>query len=1011
MSDLYFWNEWRKPYRIIYLILLLLFGLAVLGLLYAVIWGQQLPFSWEVVNRYAPLELPLKAIDFYLSEITPKVEHYVLEQTFAASPIELFPQVYAGLAIISLLLISILIAILTAFPRFWYLMGMTLVAFIFVGLRLEQIMLFNSTENVGLYIALALYFPLSFYFHSINKIVPLYNRILGFLGVSLAFCIIVYCFSNVTAPFLYIGTYGVLVPIALSFIFILLISHDIISGFLYLVTGGTASVSKNSLLHFSAITIIFLGWLLITYFHNINVLDWDILYVHPAALLAISAIAGIYGFRERCGAVYAFLPFQPYGAILYISLAIISLSTVGGFYLVANDPMLGMFEDFIIFSHMGVGLMFFIYIIANFAGVLKKNLNVFRIQYKPLNLPYFITTIGGIVLIVVLVAKSLMYPYHQAFAGYYNGLGDLFALDKQLFLSEQYYKLGRSYDATNHRSNYSLASLAVKQGDEGAALIYFDDALARFPTAHAFINVANIYREKGRFFDALFVLNEGLQQFPENPYMQNNLASLFAKTSVLDSAAFYLDKARAAKDTEDVAEVNLMKLYAASGIALDRDSLVQSLSRAANQALVNNTLVYLNANQQVLPPLDELGVKVARSNLGPEEFTFWHEYALNQVLHHSAFPLDSLLHDIAFDSSNYAFHTELLFIAGISEYYGYKVGQAFETFGALKMNASSRTGYFNYLMGLWALEQGAYHLAVDYLSAAQNEGFDQGAYPMALAMTFAGSVEDARPFWERAIKEGEGVSKASAGLVLQWLDVAENSQGKNDSTALLNVLFSRSARVPDLLEMASAIGDNALQVDAWLIILEKALEADNLTGVNSLIELLERRETDGAQQQKFSQLRFRYWLKTNQVDKVQNFMDDPSAVEDFIGSPEMLLYEAKSAETAGNEQKAANCYKQLETMNPFFEMGVIDAAEFVKKNSGDNEQAYKILLDALKTNPYSTSLQKAYIMQSLELNLTSYAQKNLQNLEKIMTASDFQEFLAQYRQKLDSLEQLHAQWE
>src|SRR5690606_39041895 len=211
----------------------------------------------------------------------------------------------------SLLLISILIAVLTAFPRFWYLIGMTVVALVFVGLRLEQIMLFNSTENIGLYIALLLYFPLSFYFHSINNLVPLYNRIFSFIGVSLLFGVLIHVFANVAHPFLYIGTYGILVPIALSFIFILLVAHDIISGFLFLVTGSNTSMSKNSLLYLSVITLIDLAWLFITYFIHSNCAHWDVIYISSAALLLISAIVAIYGFRERCRVAYTLLPFQP----------------------------------------------------------------------------------------------------------------------------------------------------------------------------------------------------------------------------------------------------------------------------------------------------------------------------------------------------------------------------------------------------------------------------------------------------------------------------------------------------------------------------------------------------------------------------------------------------------------------------------------------------------------------------------------------------------------------------
>lgn len=1005
MSELYFWNQWRKPYRIIYLILLVLFVLSILGLLYSVIWGNQLPFSWKVLNHYSPIELPLKSIDLFLSQISPKVEHYVLENTFQGSVIKLFPEVYAGVAIFSMLSISILVAIITAFPRFWYLLGMTLVALILVGLRLEQLMLFDSTENIGLYLALVFYLPLSFYFHSINKNIPLYNRIISFIGISLLFGIIIFTFSNVATPLLYIGTYGIVVPMGLSFIFILLVAHDIISGFLYLVTGGTTSNSKNSLLHFSLITLIYFGWLLITYLNNINYLHWDVIYINPAALLIISAIVGVFGFRERCGLAYTFLPFHPFGAILYLSLGIICLITLGSFYLTANDPMLGMFEDFIIFSHMGVGLMFFIYIIANFAGILQKNLNVFRIQYKPLNLPYFITNVGGIILMGVLVAKSLMYPYYQGLAGYYNGLGDLFAIDKQLFLSEQYYKLARSYDVSNHRSNYSLASLAMKQGDEAVALKYFDDALTRLPSAQAFVNIANIYKEKGRFFDALFILNEGLQKFPENPYIQNNLANLFGKTSLVDSARYYLGKARTAKETQEAAEINLLKLYIANGINLDTDSLLQNLDN--NLKILDNTLAYFNFKKAAFPTLDQIDLQVEQQGISSEAFTFWHEYTLNQLMNRSGQPLDSILSGMASDSTNLRFQSELLFLAGLSQYYGNRVGKSFETFKTLQMTASSRSGYYSYLMGLLALEQRAYHLAEDLFRTAIDEGH-QVAYPMAFALTAIGNKDEAILFWEKVLKEGDNISGNSAAIVKRWMS---DSVNLNDSTAFIDVLFNRSSKVPELLEQASAIGNSTIQINAWLVILEKALEADKLTGVNSLIELLKRKELNETQTDKFNRLCFEYWVVSDQINQIQNFIKDSTMLQAFFGTAEFMLFKAKQAEAGGNTEDAKNYYTQLATLNPFFEAGIIDAAHFFNSTLKDKEEAYQIILEALRLNPYAVPLQKAYILQSLELHLTSYAENNLQNLKKRVNTSDFEAFLDLYDQKKDSLEQVQSQWE
>src|SRR5690606_32280067 len=106
----------------------------------------------------------------------------------------------------------------------------------------------------------------------INKNVSLFYRILSFLGISIMLCLLFYFFSAVDNAFVYIGAYGIIVPLVVSLLFIFLVSHDIIPGFLNIITSGNTPNSKNSLLHYSLISTLYLGWLLLTYLHNINYL-------------------------------------------------------------------------------------------------------------------------------------------------------------------------------------------------------------------------------------------------------------------------------------------------------------------------------------------------------------------------------------------------------------------------------------------------------------------------------------------------------------------------------------------------------------------------------------------------------------------------------------------------------------------------------------------------------------------------------------------------------------------
>lgn len=1012
MSELSFWNQWRKPYRNIYLVLLLLLVFAVVFLLFALLSGNSFAYSWEVLQSYIPYEIPLKSIRLLGEEIPLNVEHYLVEETFQGSLIKIFPDVYAALAILSFLFLSVAVGILSTLSRFWYLFGMTIVAFILAGLRFEQLMLFNSTENFGLYIAIVLYLPLSYYYNSINKSVSLFHRILSFLGVSLTMGLLIYFFSAVDNAFVYIGTYGILVPLMLSLLFIFLVSHDIISGFLNIITSGNTPNSKNSLLHYALISALYLGWLLLTYLHNINYVNWDIIYINPAVLLVISALVGMWEFRYRCGFVYPFVPYYPSGGILYLCLGLVSLATLGTFYLLANDPMLGMYEDFIIFSHLGVGFMFFIYTIGNFAGVLQKNYSVYKVLYKPKNLPYLTTSVGGIIIIGILVARSILYPYYQGLAGYYNVLGDLFSSEEQLFLSEQYYKLARSFDVTNHRSNYSLASLALKQGDEAVALKYFNDAIKRFPNEYSYANLANIYQEKGRFFDALFILNTGLEKFPGNPYLQNNLGLLYSGSSVLDSAMYYLESAGVDDEVKNSADINLLTIYIQNAIGLNADSMAQKFRLDDNLPLINNKLIYLN--QQKVPLIDfvEKDVDVARRELDSEAFTFWHEYTLNQQYNSQSNGLDTLLSAMAADSTNQNFQSELLFLSSISQYNSHRVWTAFQSLKDVSSISTSGTGFYNYVLGIWALEQRSYRLALGYFMSAITEGYKVPAYIPAILNAGLGNIEDANLYLDQVLKNKEGSLNRTAYFVKQWLvNSDEQAPISKDSLAYISVYFNQSSNVPDLLGIASNIVTNSLQTEAYIDIIEKALENNDLAGINSLIDLLERRPLNEQQKKDFVKLRVEYWLATNQSEKIENLLNDSLAFSYINGSPLLVHFQAQKAIKEGNIEEGRKLFNQLAFMNPFYEQGLKDAVSFFNLEKEGEEKAYQILLRALNLNPYAVSLHKEYILQSLRMQLFTYSDNSLEELKELTSVKDYEKFLDLYNQKRDSLEQVQNQWD
>lgn len=964
--------------------------------------------SWNVVRTYEPIEAPIAILQFLLSEIPIPVEHYITKEVFQGSPINLPAWLYPALSFLYFFFLSFFVAIITTLPRFWYYFGMTSTAFMLAALRLEQLMLWSQVENTALFLAILAYFSLSYYFHAINPHVHLYKRIGSFFVVSVLLLIVFGSFAEVSSPFTFMGSYGIVFPLLFALLFILAVSHDILSGFLYIITSGNTGYAQRSLFHFVVISLAYLGWVLLTYLNNTGHLELDMICLDATVLLSVSAVVGIWGFRNRSESVLSFLPFAPMGAFLYLILGIISFFTIGAMHLVVNTPMLEVIEDAIIFSHLGIGFMFFIYIIGNFAPLLGKNLNVYKVQYKPQNLPYFTASLGGIILMGVLVARSQLLPYFQGFAGYYNGLGDAYLIDKQDAVSEQYYKLAKTYDFRNAKSNYALGAMARQAGDDAFALKYFDDAMLKIPLESTYINIADIYERKGRFFDALFTLRKGLDEFPKSAAIKNNIGVLFSKTAVVDSALFYLDQKNRYSETS---ETNLLYALAHHRLMTDFDSLSDNFMQLSYLPMKNNTLVNLNMQQASLQALPIESINVDRQNLNAEAFAFWYEYGMSQAHSYEKDELATTLNDLANDSLNAQFQTELLLVEALYLYYHHQVGKAFENLETLAFQHASRAGYYYYLLGLWSLEQGAYHAARQYLEKSQEERYEYSSFPLALVLEASGDTAQAAAYWRLFQKEGAPAQKKLARLFLERNNFSHlMDEHASDSLIFLELSLNNTDRNAELIDRAESIEDELIKQKALLLIAQKAIKKQNYKGLEGLFAIIENKRLDEYLENQLKRLRLRYWLGTENNEKIAAFLEDSSAHTTLTGSAEWLHARARIA-LIQEGRDASQQYAHLATLNPFYAQGVVASAHFFRDEMDDVQQAYNMLLNGVKTNPYSATLQKAYIFQCLSMHLTTYAENSLATLKQLVSAAEYEEFLKVYVEKKDSIEQALNQWQ
>jgi hypothetical protein len=124
--------------------------------------------------------------------------------------------------------------------------------------------------------------------------------------------------------------------------------------------GSSPQVSQRRTLGFNnflIVSFLYLINLALIWLKNTRSIDWDILAISPFVLYLTSVMLGIWGFRRLIQQQEA-VSFRDSGAYLYAGLALVTTLTMAYAFVTANDPLVELFEDVIVYTHLAMGLVF-----------------------------------------------------------------------------------------------------------------------------------------------------------------------------------------------------------------------------------------------------------------------------------------------------------------------------------------------------------------------------------------------------------------------------------------------------------------------------------------------------------------------------------------------------------------------------------------------------------------------------------------------------------------------------
>lgn len=997
MSSIFFWSTWSRGYRLSYLVSLVAFCSSVI--VFVIAWSKGLGnvVHWDVLSELNEVPVTFQRFSDGLFDFPVNARAYAVSEQFIAGTIQVRPAVatafLTGVGVAFVLLMSAV----TRFDRIRYLVSMAVLILGLAFFRWEMLEVPGLSGNY-LFLLLAFVFgSISYYFHAFRSDYPIIIRLAAFGVLTALIAVGLTALSPVVYPALLLVSYGMPVLLVFSIGFVFFISVEIIAGLVWITSVGRTEEPSNQangrrplgIRNFLFVSFLYLVNLTLIWLKNTKSIDWDVLAISPFVLYLISVTLGIWGFR-RLIQQQDVVSFRDAGAYLYAGLALLTTLTMAYAFATANDPLVEVFEDAIVYTHLAMGLVFIAYVLVNFWPIYQQYLPVYRILYKPKLLELSLFRIVGIVGVIILLASGGLITVRQGVAGYYNGLGDYYLVDTESTSASAFYQRALEQEFQNHKSNYALASLALAQNDQTTAAFHFQRALLKQPNPQDYAGLSQAYLQTNLFFEAVKALQRGIRAFPKSGELQNNLGYLYARTSVADSAYYYYKSATGQADQDDVPESNLLAFYARNPAVLRADStLTQSQHESSYESYQANALVLqlvaqTNAKQ---PEQPDWLTKSTGAGLSVGRFASLYNYAL--ASQKTDKKLTDVLQRLAVDPVNQDFVDDLLVAKAVAEYKRHNQAEAFNGLTQLAEGDQQNGPVYRSIVGLWMIEQGLYRRAAETLGYNSDT---TSIYYRAIALTKANEPVLAQSFWETAAQKDPAVD------ALKQVYYQERKPQTD-----LEKAFYTTYRLDDLNRGAywETIQEPGLKTVAGVALTNDFL--DQLQWRNAQLVLSGLPDTTRLSPVAVS-------LRTVVAIRLSAFRRSVGSAETMAKKRIVPDFQAERAYWLGQTYERTNrtaparqAYQQALQLAPL-SARIVSAAAQLERNLHRTKKAYDLVLTALPFNEDNPELLKTYVTLCLDLSLFDYAETGLSKLQAAATPTDYQAFLVTYQQKMASIE-------
>jgi hypothetical protein len=737
---------------------------ALAGAVYAYFTGDGATLPVQLVPHLAPVPLPLDSVAVGPVRLPLPVSGFITTLTHdVGGP---YTQPLAAALWLSVLALALAgwLAVVSMLRRPAFIAGMVPVIFLLTALNADGLGIFDGARQYFLYLSLGVLgagaLGLQIYGDRVRAVWRV--GIFVALVAGLAAVLLAKTKLPLAETALHLAAYATPASAALVAALVLWVGVENIRALLWFNTQAERPESRFGLLPFVLASLLYLGALGLYFWNDGVLLLVGGLHFDPLVLLLPAVLMGGLGLRERAPSYSNWLPFAAARPLYWLLVATAS-AALGYALATANTPLLTAARRF---SGQALGLLgaaFLLYALVNFGSLIRRRLRVYRVVFEPRRLPFYTVYILGLAGLFLYELRNNWPALDLVQAGQYNQLGDLARQQSEArpddlplaLLAERYYaESGDVLARFNRPAQLGRAALYHFRSQRQNELNALRRALLRQPDEKVSLKLHALLTEPADFFDALDVLRQARRTAPASFALASDAAQLFTRSALTDSVVLYLGKAERLKPGSYVGRTNQLAF-------LLSQNLVPAAQKLADNSKDTPAEPGLLANKQLLQLLAGTPATsvapIAPADLDGASFAHLYQAALLTV--RAAQPgacrhLIATLAQLAECPVNEPYYEQILFLQALLRHAAGQELAARQTLAPLTAGTTATAAYYQYVLGLWQLQQQQYAAAASQLALAAAHGATDARLPHVWALVLAGEVDSAQAEYRRLVAAG-----------------------------------------------------------------------------------------------------------------------------------------------------------------------------------------------------------------------------------------------------------------